>query len=273
MPGTVEPERLQKYLSALGIGSRRKIEQWIVQGKISVDGKVAQLGDRVVSGCRVSIDGKPLRLQSGKNQKIQRRLLLYNKPEGEICTRSDPRNRPTVFQNLPEIRGKRWVAVGRLDINTRGIMLFTDDGGLANHLMHPRLELEREYLCRILGEVAREGIEKLKSGIEIDGALVRFHQVRALRRQTGEHTNTWYSVTVTDGKYRAVRRMWQAIGCRVNRLNRIRYGKIALPRGLKSGDWMELSPADITLIAGNHEKGKVVVPRVPKKGKHKLRRR
>ena len=263
----VEQQRLQKYLSALGVGSRRKIEQWIVQGKISVDGKIARPGDRVASGCRISIDGKPLRTHYDRNRQNQQQLLLYNKPEGEICTRSDPSSRPTVFRNLPAIKGQRWVAVGRLDINTRGIMLFTNDGGLANHLMHPRLGLEREYLCRIFGEVTGSGIEKLKSGIKIDGTLTRFDRVHALNRQAGEQSNSWYSVTITSGKYRAVRRMWEAIGCRVNRLNRIRYGAVALPRGLKPGNWIKLPPETIALVSGNQDKGRIFTPKVPKKRK------
>ncbi len=265
MPDPVERQRLQKYLAALGVGSRRKIEQWIVQEKISVDGKIARPGDRVAVGCRISIDGKPLRIHYDRNRKNPQQLLLYNKPEGEICTRSDPGNRPTVFRNLPAIKGQRWVAVGRLDINTRGIMLFTNDGGLANHLMHPGLGLEREYLCRIFGEVTGSGIEKLKSGIKIDGILTRFDRIYALNKQSGDHSNSWYSVTITSGKYRAVRRMWEAIGCRVNRLNRIRYGAIALPRGLKPGSFLKLPPEAITLVSSNQESGRIFTPKVPKK--------
>ncbi len=262
MPEPVGQQRLQKYLAALGVGSRRKIEQWMVQGKISVDGKIARPGDRVVSGCRISIDGKPLRGRHDRNRRTSQQLLLYNKPEGEICTRSDPDNRPTVFRNLPAIKGQRWVAVGRLDINTRGILLFTNDGELANHLMHPSLGLEREYLCRIFGEVNQSGIEKLKSGIKIDGILTRFDRVHALNRQAGEPSNSWYSVTITSGKYRAVRRMWEAIGCRVNRLNRVRYGAIALPRGLKPGSFLKLPPEVIALVSANQEKGRIFTPKV-----------
>ena len=267
MSSTIERERIQKYLSGLGVGSRRKIEQWIVQERIVVDGKVAQIGDQVAPGCRISIDGKPLKTQSIKNQKSQRqRLLLYNKPEGEICTRSDPKNRPTVFQNLPKIKSERWVAVGRLDMNTRGLMLFTNDGELANHLMHPKLGVEREYLCRVFGEVTKQGLDKLKSGIELDGEVVRFLQIR---RQKGEATNSWYSVTVTQGKYREVRRMWEAIGCQVNRLNRIRYGKVALPRGLKQGDWLELPPNVIDRMAKNQKNDKVFIPKAQRSRKRK----
>ncbi len=232
-----------------------------------MDGKIARPGDRVTAGCRIRIDGKPLRVHGDRNRQARSQLLLYNKPEGEICTRSDPQDRPTVFRNLPAIKGQRWVAVGRLDINTRGILLFTNDGGLANHLMHPRLGLEREYLCRIFGEVTGSGIEKLKSGIKIDGVLTCFERVHALGRQAGESSNKWYSVTITDGKYRTVRRMWEAVGCRVNRLTRIRYGAVALPRELKPGRWIKLPPEIIDLVSGNRDKSRIVTPKVSKRRK------
>jgi len=264
-------ERLQKYLSGLGVGSRRKIEEWIEQGRITVNGKVARLGDRVTPKCRIKIDGRPIKGKSqDPSQRRQQRVILYNKPEGEVCTRSDPGKRPTVFRRLPLLKGERWVAVGRLDINTRGLMLFTNDGDLANHLMHPKLGLEREYLCRVYGQVDNPSLERLKEGIEIDGQLIRFHQVR---RQRGEHSNTWYSVVVKEGKYREVRRMWEAIGCKLSRLSRIRYGKVALPRGIKLGDWIELEPALIDQLAKNNENDKVVTPRLPKKSARNNRRR
>ena len=272
----IAPERLQKYLSAIGIGSRRKIETWIEQGKISVNGRTAQLGDKVTPACQIKIAGRPLkgwsRNQSGKfaENKQQQRIILYNKPEGEICTRSDPKNRPTVFRHLPILKGARWVAVGRLDINTRGLMLFTNDGDLANHLMHPKLELEREYLCRVYGTVDDESLNKLTTGLEIGGHLGRFIQVK---RQRGEHRNTWYSVIVKQGKYREVRRMWAAIGCKLSRLCRIRYGKIALPRGIKLGDWIELSPDLIRKLEQNDDNEKVVTPKLAKKSGQRSKRR
>ncbi len=260
-------ERLQKYLAALGVGSRRKVDGWISAGKITVNGRVARPGDRVTSGCRIKIDGRPLRGQSrscslNSQHQTRQRVILYNKPEGEICTRSDPENRPTVFRNLPWLTGQRWVAVGRLDINTRGLMFLTNDGDLANHLMHPRLELEREYLCRVYGQVDKSSIARLKQGITMDGQMIRFHEVRY---QRGESSNSWYSVTLRQGRYREVRRMWDAIGCKLSRLSRIRYGKVALPRGLKSGNWVELGPALIELLAKNREKDDVVVPKLLKK--------
>ena len=264
-------ERLQKYLSSLGIGSRRKIEEWIEQGKITVNGKVARLGDRVTPKCGIKIDGRPIKGKSqNPSQRRQQRVILYNKPEGEICTRSDPANRPTVFRRLPLLKGERWVAIGRLDINTRGLMLFTNDGDLANHLMHPKLGIEREYLCRVYGQVDNPSLDRLKEGIEIDGHVIRFHQVR---RQRGEHSNTWYSVVVEEGKYREVRRMWEAIGCKLSRLSRIRYGKVALPRGIKLGDWIELSPVLIEQLAKNDDNDKVVTPKLPKRSARNNKRR
>lgn len=272
---TSAPERLQKYLSNIGIASRRKIEGWISEGKITIDGKIAKLGDRVTASSRINIDGQPLksRLESrpkikpgGKRQQRQKRIILYNKPEGEICTRSDPKNRPTVFRHLPILKGERWVSIGRLDINTRGLLLFTNDGDLAHHLMHPKIGLEREYLCRVYGQVDNESLERLKQGIKIDGHLMKFLQVK---RQRGEHSNTWYSVTVKQGKYRAVRRMWEAIGCKLSRLSRIRYGKVALPRGIKLGGWIELSSDVIEKLEKNDDNDKVVTPKPLKKSRHR----
>lgn len=269
------PERLQKYLSNIGVGSRRKIEGWISEGKITVDGKVAKLGDRVTSNSRVNIDGRPIKDYSGNSKRNigdkrhqQKRVILYNKPEGEICTRSDPKNRPTVFRHLPILKGERWVVVGRLDINTRGLLLFTNDGDLANHLMHPKLDLEREYLCRVYGQVDNESIERLKQGIKVDGKLMQFFEVR---RQRGQHSNTWYSVTVKQGRYREVRQMWEAIGCQLSRLARIRYGKVALPRGIKLGDWMELDADLIEKLEKNDDKEKVVTPKPARQRTHSRR--
>lgn len=256
-----DSERLQKYLASQGVGSRRKIEELIRQGRIQVNGKPAQIGDKVVPGCRVVIDGKALKLKQerGSDSKVHQRVLVYNKPEGEICTRSDPRGRPTVFKNLPHLRGERWVAVGRLDINTRGLLLFTNDGNLANHLMHPSLGIEREYLCRVFGDVDKEAIKRLQDGIMIDGKKLRF---QSIRRQQGENKNTWYSVVVTEGRYREVRRLWESVGCQLSRLSRIRYGKINLPRGIKLGGWIELEPALIDRLSKNRSTDKPLSPKV-----------
>ena len=231
--------RLQKFLADLGMGSRREIEHWIEQGRIRIDGKVALLGDRVTRQNRISVDGRPVRKQSTP---VKSRVLIYNKPEGEICSRDDPSRKPTVFRNLPRLRGSRWVVVGRLDLNSRGLLLFTNNGELANRLMHPAYGLEREYLCRVFGRVEDAAIERLKQGITLDRTKVRFREVR---KQRGEGSNTWYKVVVGEGKYREVRRMWEAVGCRVSRLVRVRYGAVTLPKNLRQGHWMELRPAAV----------------------------
>ena len=168
MPKKPDNERLQKHLAGLGVGSRRKIEDLIREGKVTVNGKVAALGDKAIPGSRINVDGRPVKItpENERSSKPRQRVILYNKPEGEICTRSDPKGRPTVFKNLPHLKGERWVAVGRLDINTRGLLLFTNDGNLANHLMHPSLGIEREYLCRVFGEVTKQSIERFKGKLK-----------------------------------------------------------------------------------------------------------
>ena len=236
--------RLQKYLSDLGVGSRRNVEQWITEGRIRIDGKPAELGQRVTEHSRISINGRPLirRRLPAKDT----RVIAYNKPEGEICSRDDPADRPTVFRHLPKLRGARWVVVGRLDINTRGLLLFTNNGDLANGLMHPKTALEREYLCRVFGEVDDAALAKLRGGVMLDGEEVGFRRVQ---RQRGEGRNTWYRVVVTEGRYREVRRLWESVGCRVSRLLRVRYGPVKLPRGLRQGEWMELPPGDVSALS------------------------
>jgi 23S rRNA pseudouridine2605 synthase len=260
-------ERLQKYLAAAGIGSRRKIDEWITQGKITVDGKVARPGDRVTSTNNIKINGRQLKRKSAVGAP---RVLLYNKPEGEICTRSDPRDRPTVYKNLPKLQDGRWVAVGRLDINTRGLILFTNNGDLANDLMHPGAGLEREYLCRVYGNPGKEALERLRKGIRIDGQLVRFYQ---LRRQRGENRNTWYSAVVTEGKKREVRRMWEAVGCKLSRLFRIRYGKVCLPRGLKLGGHVELDSVEIERLMENGDDDTPFTPAARARAKRRVKHR
>lgn len=235
-------ERLQKYLANRGIASRRTIESWIELGYIKIDGRLAKLGDQVNDSTAISIRGKPLRAKPVTHQV---RVLVYNKPEGQICTRRDPQKRPTVFQNLPKLKGERWVVVGRLDINSRGLLLFTNDGQLANKLMHPASELEREYMCRVFGRISPEMLEQLMLGVEMDGQVVRFHQVQYL---SGEGQNHWYSVVVKEGKYREVRRMWEAIGGKVNRLIRTRYGLITMPKTLRMGHYVELSQKEIAKL-------------------------
>lgn len=238
MPDGAGTERLQKYLSSIGVGSRRQIDSWIAAGRITVDGQVAMPGIRVGSGSRIQIDGDPIRRRIPRTGNSSApRVILYNKPEGEICTRKDPQGRPSVFRNFPKIKQGRWVTVGRLDINTRGLLLVTSDGDLAQVLMHPSSDIEREYLCRVYGNVSASKISLLLRGRKIDGRVAKFLRVRRIR---GEGRNTWYSVIVGEGRYREVRRLWESVGCTVSRLNRIRFGAIHLPRNLRAGNWVEL---------------------------------
>lgn len=239
-----EPERLQKVLAQLGLGSRREVEEWIVEGRISVNGLPATLGQKVGPGDRVKYNGKLIPLKFSARPP---RLLIYHKSEGEIVSRDDPEGRPSVFERLPVLRRGRWIAVGRLDFNTSGLLLFTNDGTLANRLMHPRYELEREYAVRLLGTLSDEQADSLTTGIELEDGPARFS---TLRDEGGEGVNHWYRVTLFEGRNREVRRMFEAVGLTVSRLMRVRYGPVSMPSRLKRGMWMELSEAEVCEIAG-----------------------
>lgn len=222
---------MQKLLAAAGLGSRREIEGWIAAGRITLNGKVAQLGDRAAPGDAILVDGKPVRpAGAGKP-----RVLIYHKPVGELVTRSDPEGRATVFAKLPP---GRWVAVGRLDLNSSGLLLFTDSGELANKLMHPRYEVEREYVARVRGELQPGERDRLLAGIPLDGETARFERLEIDRK--GEGANHWYRVVLKEGKKREVRRLFEALGHPVSRLTRIRYGPVRLPADLAPGRWREL---------------------------------
>ncbi|HEX5354016.1 MAG TPA: pseudouridine synthase [Rhodanobacteraceae bacterium] len=223
-------ERLHKVLANAGLGSRRLLEQRIAAGEILVNGQPAQTGSSVRAGDRVEVDGKQFVAATDHHQST--RVLMYHKPEGELTTRDDPQGRPTVFENLPHLNGSRWISVGRLDVNTTGLLLLTTDGELANALMHPSHELEREYLCRVHGEVPEEALEKLKTGIELEDGPARFDEIHVVSR--GD-SHCWFRVIVHEGRNREVRRMWDALGFPVSRLKRIRYGNVELPRGLRPG--------------------------------------
>lgn len=240
----VEPERLQKVLAQVGIGSRREIEEWIVAGRISVNGEPAVLGQKIGPGDRIKCNGKLVQLRFAARTP---RVLIYHKPEGEIVSREDPEGRPTVFERLPILRKGRWIAVGRLDFNTSGLLLFTNDGAVANRLMHPRYELEREYAVRLLGQLTDEQIESLKAGVQLEDGLARF---TTLSDQGGEGINHWYKVTLSEGRNREVRRMFEAVGLTVSRLMRVRYGPVTLPSRLKRGMWMEMAEAEVCELAG-----------------------
>ncbi|MFQ3197014.1 MAG: 23S rRNA pseudouridine2605 synthase [Paraglaciecola sp.] len=237
-------EKLQKVLANAGIGSRREMERWIAQGRISVNGKIATLGDRVEPLDKLRVDGN---LLSGAPQKNMCRVIMYNKPEGELCSRKDPQGRPTVFDRLPKILNGRWIAVGRLDINTSGLLLFTNDGELANRLMHPKHEIEREYAVRVFGEVNREILNRLTKGVELEDGMAKFTEVRK-RLGDEESLNSWYNVSLSEGKNREVRRLWESQGLQVSRLIRVRYGTLELQNRLPQGGWIELPLQDLNVL-------------------------
>ena len=224
-------ERLHKVLANAGLGSRRMLEQRIQAGDVEVNGAAANIGASVRAGDRVMLDSKQFVVATDSRDDAE--VLVYHKPEGVVTTREDPEGRPTVFEQLPRLKGARWVAVGRLDINTTGLLLLTTDGELANALMHPRSGLEREYLCRVHGEVPDEMIEKLKAGVELEDGPARFDEIAVISRG-GSHS--WFRVVIREGRNREVRRLWDSQGFLVSRLKRIRYGNIELPRLLRRGD-------------------------------------
>ncbi len=242
-PLELKPERLQKVLSALGFGSRRQIEQWIREGQVLLNGRPARLGDRWQEGDQIKIRGQPVKVEQRLDSALK--VLLYHKPAGEIVSRCDPQGRPSVFERLPKLAKGRWVAVGRLDLNTEGLMLFTTCGEFANRLMHPSFALEREYAVRVYGRIEERQLDKLLTGIELADGLARFLKVEPAG---GTGANRWYRVVVKEGRNRLVRRMWEACGVTVSRLIRIRYGPICLPPGLALGRFRELEPEEIKLL-------------------------
>jgi 23S rRNA pseudouridine2605 synthase len=229
-------QRLQKYLAQKGLGSRREIEGWIKDGQITVDGKVPSLGCCVSGDENIRLRGLAIK---PKKRESAHKILMYHKPVGEVCTRSDEEGRPTVFANLPKLHGQRWVAVGRLDINSSGLLLFTTDGDLANRLMHPSSNIEREYLVRVLGKPTKEDLAALLEGVILeDGSKSAFKSIKPMR---SVGVNSWFAVTLHSGKYREVRQMFESINLTVNRLTRIRYGAITLPKAVRMGRFSELN--------------------------------
>ena len=237
-------ERLQKVMAQSGHGSRRNIEILIAQGHITINGQVAKLGDSVGPGDKVKLDGELIKLRFGADLP---RVLLYHKPEGEIVTRDDPEGRATVFEKLPRVQNGRWVSIGRLDINTGGLLIFTTNGELANRFSHPRFEVEREYAVRVLGELTEEQKAKLLSGVEIEGETCKFDSIE---ERGGDGANRWYHVVLREGKNREVRKMMEAVGLTVSRLMRVRFGNVQLPQFLKRGMMRELNEQEVqNLIA------------------------
>lgn len=231
-------------LAAAGVASRRTIEAWIAAGRIEVNGRPAHIGQRVGPGDRIRVDGRPI--ETGRAAEAPR-VLLYNKPAGEIVSAADPEGRPTVFERLPRVRGARWIAVGRLDFNTSGLLVFTTSGELAARLMHPRYEVEREYAVRVLGTLTDAQVQRLREGVLLEDGPARFDTVLDAG---GQGANHWYRVTLREGRKREVRRMLEALGLRVTRLIRLRFGPFVLPPGLRRGQWRELDRAEAAAALG-----------------------
>ncbi len=238
-------ERLQKILAQAGLGSRREMEAWIAEGRVSVNGTVAALGTRVSDGDKVQVDGRIVRLSLQAEPKLPR-VLLYHKHEGEIVSRDDPGRRASVFDNLPKLHGQKWIAIGRLDFNTSGLLIFTTSGELANRLMHPRFEVEREYAVRVQGEISPEQIKQMTGdGIELEDGVVKFDQ---LSDEGGEGFNHWYRLVIREGRNREVRRTFEALGLPVSRLMRVRFGIVNLPPRIKRGMMTELDDGEIRKV-------------------------
>lgn len=256
-------EKLQKVLARAGFASRRTIEEWISAGRITLNGKPATLGDRVTEMDRIAVDGSPIEAERLRGSPC--RVILYHKPVGEICTRSDPEGRPTVFDNLPRVTNGQWIAIGRLDINTSGLLLLTTDGELANLLMHPSSEIEREYAVRVRGDVDALVLQNLRKGVLLEDGMARFDSVVDVG---GQGANHWYHVVLHEGRNREVRRLWESQGVTVSRLTRVRYGQFILPRRLKQGTFQPLTDGEINVLRNS-----VRMPAIRKEAPKPLKKR
>ncbi len=241
----MKSERIQKVLANVGIASRRKIEEMIQAGRITVNNKLAVLGQSVSDDDKIKVDGRIIKVEESSPDDIY--VIMYHKPEGMICTRDDPEDRPTVFEDLPKLRRGRWISVGRLDVNTSGLILFTNNGELANKLMHPSADIEREYAVRVHGRVTDRILENLREGVELDDGPARFENIQVAG---GEGTNQWFYVVVKEGRNRVVRRLWESQGLDVSSLKRVRFGSIILPKSLRRGQWVELTEDAVEDLLG-----------------------
>ncbi len=241
-PQTTTAERLQKLMAAAGLGSRRAVEKRIADGEVAVNGNIAELGLSVSEGDTILFENQRWQVVATP---ARQRTLIYNKPEGEVTSRSDPQGRPTVFDRLPKVKSGRWIAIGRLDINTTGLLLMTTDGELAHAMMHPSSNVDREYACRIRGQATPEQILQLKQGVELDDGPASFSDIQ---EAGGSGENHWYHVTIMEGRNREVRRLWESQGLTVSRLKRVRYGAAFLPKRLRMGEWSEISPKDHAIL-------------------------
>ncbi|MCF6194555.1 MAG: pseudouridine synthase [Kangiellaceae bacterium] len=257
-------EKLQKVLARAAVGSRREMERWISQGRIKVNDKVASLGDRVTAKDKIKVDNKAI---NQKRTEIQQRVIVYHKPVGEVCTRDDPEGRATIYSNLPKIRTGRWISVGRLDLNTSGLLLLTTDGELANKLMHPSSEIEREYAVRILGEVTPDILKQLKTSVPLEDGDAHFSDVK---ESGGQGANHWYNVILKEGRNREVRRLWEYFGFAVSRLMRVRYGDIKLERRVRPTKSEELTEKEMLELYKSVGL-KYVVDETPKKDKSRFK--
>lgn len=264
----VSGEKLQKVLARLGLGSRRDIEGWISAGRLKVNGEVATLGQRIEPTDSILLDDRPVRVEEAAQ--VVRRVLIYNKPDGEVCTRSDPEGRPTVFDRLPRLQSGRWINIGRLDLNTTGLLLFTTDGELANRMMHPSYEMDREYAVRIRGEVTEEMIETLKNGVMLEDGPAKFTDIQ--EAPGGDGLNRWFHVVVMEGRNREVRRLWESQGVVVSRLKRVRFGPVFLTSELSMGRWREMTQQEVDILSEEVGLTPVPLPEVKQKFRERLER-